>query len=148
MDRILLAVDGSEHSERAAKVAAELSACTGATIDIVHIIPERTTVTVGALHPYGEIEDVYVTQRERLVAGGNELLARFAGLVERAGGTVKETEVVIGSPAHAIAAAADRTDVDAVVMGRRGLGDVGGLLMGSVSHKVGHLTGKTLITTE
>lgn len=43
---------------------------------------------------------------------------------------------------------AESQDADCIVMGRRGLGDVGGLFMGSVSHKVGHLTERTLVTTE
>ena len=148
MDRILLAVDGSDHSERAAKVAGELSRCTGAAVEVVHVIPDRAAVTGTALHAYAQVEDVYVTQRELLVTGGEELLGRITRLVEDEGGAVKEANVAIGSPAYAIAEMAESRDVDAIVMGRRGLGDMGGLVMGSVTHKVGHLTGKTLVTTE
>ena len=148
MDRILLAVDGSDHSERATAVAGELSKCTGAVVDVVHVIPDRARVTAGAAYAYAQIEDIYVTERELLVASGEQLLDRASRGVEAAGGVVKETTVLIGEAAHEIASLADRHDVDAIVMGRRGLGDVGGLLMGSVTHKVGHLTGKTLVTTE
>lgn len=148
MDKILLAVDGSDHSERAAKVAGELSKCTGAAVDIVHVIPDRAAVSGGASYAYAHVEDVYVTQRELLVTGGEELLGRTTRLVEEEGGAVKKTDVLIGSPAYSIADTAKARDVDAIVMGRRGLGDMGGLIMGSVTHKVGHLTGKTLVTTE
>jgi nucleotide-binding universal stress UspA family protein len=71
-----------------------------------------------------------------------------AARVRHAEGKVDGEEVVIGDPAREIVAAADRLDTDCIVMGRRGLGDVGGLRMGSVSHKVGHLTDKTLVTTQ
>ena len=71
-----------------------------------------------------------------------------AARVRHAEGKVDGEEVVIGDPAREIVAAADRLDTDCIVMGRRGLGDVGGLRMGSVSHQVGHLTDKTLVTTQ
>ena len=37
---------------------------------------------------------------------------------------------------------------DLIVMGRRGLGDLGGLLMGSVSHKVCHLADCACLTVK
>jgi nucleotide-binding universal stress UspA family protein len=64
------------------------------------------------------------------------------------GGSVGEEEVVVGEPTEEILEMARRVHVDAIVMGRRGLGDLGGLVFGSVSHKVGQLTERTLITTE
>ncbi len=49
------------------------------------------------------------------------------------------TRVVDGDPAGNIIAAAEHENAELVVMGRRGLGNVAGLVMGSVSHKVAHL---------
>ena len=49
------------------------------------------------------------------------------------------TVVHEGDPASAILAVAKEADADLIVMGRRGLGDLAGLLLGSVSQKVTHL---------
>ena len=50
-----------------------------------------------------------------------------------------DTLVKQGSPAEVIIEEAKRLEVDAVVMGSRGLSDLKGLLVGSVSHKVTHV---------
>ena len=49
-----------------------------------------------------------------------------------------EAVVVEGDPAQKIVEVARSRQVDAIVMGSRGLGDLQGLLLGSVSHKVAH----------
>lgn len=147
MDRILLAVDGSDHAHRAATFAGRLSACLGARVDVLHVVPDRTIGPPDVLKEYARLENVYVSEREILEATGRDLVERAALAVREAGGTVGEESVHIGDPAREIASAADDTDADCIVMGRRGFGDVRGLLLGSVSHKVGHLTDRTLITT-
>lgn len=50
------------------------------------------------------------------------------------------TEVRIGEVAREIAKAADEKGCDAIVMGTRGMGAIGNLVMGSVATKVIHLT--------
>jgi nucleotide-binding universal stress UspA family protein len=50
------------------------------------------------------------------------------------------TSIGVGHPAEAIVAHAKSEEADLIIMGRRGLGPVNGLLMGSVSHKVAHLS--------
>lgn len=47
--------------------------------------------------------------------------------------------VLLGEPASTIAAHVERRGADAVVMGTRGLGTIGGLVLGSVATKVIHL---------
>lgn len=148
MKRILLAVDGSDHSVRAAEFAGELSACFGAPVDIVNVVPETTLVAAGPIPGYSQTENVYITQRDMLKSAGTDAVARAAQTVSHAGGTTASTEVMIGRPAHTIVTLAEDVGADCIVMGRRGLGDIRGLVLGSVSHKVAQLTDTTLITVK
>lgn len=147
MERILLAVDGSEHAQRAARVAGELSRGLGASIDIVNVVPERKLMAGDAMVDRGSLEHVYGSERELLRAAGQQLVEQAARIVRDAGGSVNDEAVLVGDAAHRIAQQAEASKVDCIVLGRRGLGDVGGLFMGSVSHKVANLTHITLITT-
>jgi nucleotide-binding universal stress UspA family protein len=56
------------------------------------------------------------------------------------------TELRGGDPAAEIVASAQENEADCIVIGSRGLGDFGGLLLGSVSHKVNHSAPCTCIT--
>lgn len=146
MKKILLAVDGSDHSIRAARLAGELSSHFDATVDIINVVPEARLAA--PIAEYAELEHVYITQRDLLKSAGSEIVARASSEVGDAGGRVRKVEVEIGSPARTIVEFADAWEADCIVMGRRGLGDIKGLLMGSVSHRVGQLSNKTLVTTE
>jgi nucleotide-binding universal stress UspA family protein len=53
-----------------------------------------------------------------------------------------------GEPIHCILRAMDDERVDLIVMGSRGLGDLEGLLIGSMSHKVSHLADCTVVTVK
>lgn len=148
MKRILLAIDGSAHSERAARVAGELSAGLDVPVDVVNVVPNTASVSAGPIEEYARIEKIAISHRELLQSLGADLVVHAASTVKESGGGIGSTEVLVGSPAHEIVHYAENHDADCIVMGRRGLGDVGGLLLGSVSHKVGHLTERTLVTTE
>jgi nucleotide-binding universal stress UspA family protein len=151
MEKILLAVDGSDHATRAARVAGEFSACFETTVDVINVVPERDLV-IPDLESYanehGQLERIYVTRRDILESMGRDVIAAAAHEVREAGGDLGEVRVMIGRPAPEIASYADEIEADFIIMGRRGLGDVKGMLMGSVSHRVGQLSGRTLITTE
>jgi nucleotide-binding universal stress UspA family protein len=53
-----------------------------------------------------------------------------------------------GDPAAGILNLAREEKADIIVMGRRGLGDLAGLLLGSVSHKVTHLADCACLTVK
>ncbi len=146
MKKILLAVDGSDHSMRAARMAGELASHLDGTVDVLNVVPEAKLVA--PIAEYAELEHVYITQRDLLKSAGSEIVARASAEVGNTGGSVGRAEVEIGSPARTIVEYADAWENDCIVMGRRGLGDIKGLLMGSVSHRVGQLSDKTLVTTE
>lgn len=148
MKRILLAIDGSAHSKRAAEVAGELSAGLDVPVDVVNVVSDTRFVNEGSIGEYARIEKIAISHRELLQSLGADLVVHAASTVKDSGGTVGRTEVLIGSPAHEVVHYAENQDADCIVMGRRGLGDVAGLFLGSVSHKVGHLTERTLVTTE
>jgi nucleotide-binding universal stress UspA family protein len=53
-----------------------------------------------------------------------------------------------GDPAQSILHLAKERGVDTIVMGSRGLSDIKGLFVGSVSHKINHLAECTCITVK
>jgi nucleotide-binding universal stress UspA family protein len=127
MERILLAIDGSEHSRRAASLAGELSSCLRVPVFVLHVVPERVFAsTRGLAEEYAQIERVDLSHQNLLDAAGHNVADDVAARVRHAEGNVNGEEVVIGDPAREIVAAADRLDTECIVMGRRGLGDVGG----------------------
>lgn len=56
MEHLLVAVDGSEHSNRAVELAAELAECLEARVSILNVVPEKAAVIPGATHEYAHIE--------------------------------------------------------------------------------------------
>src|SRR3546814_1453414 len=57
-----------------------------------------------------------------------------------AAGVAYTSDIAIGDPADSIVTYAEQRGCDGIVMGTRGLGRVGGLLLGSVATKVLQLT--------
>jgi nucleotide-binding universal stress UspA family protein len=126
--RILLAVDGSEPSNRATETALELALGMKAEVIVLHVRElEHTWETAVELDSKEwSVELVEATVRRLKDAG---LSAR--GEVERS---------VYGRAARVILEVAQDTGADVIAMGSRGLSDLAGLVMGSVTHKVLHLS--------
>jgi nucleotide-binding universal stress UspA family protein len=125
-ERILLAVDGSEHALRAARTAADLARCMKAELRILVVYPP--------LPPYlGE---------PNLQQAINSRLDTAQAILQKAVETVGEipgeihTELLEGDAAEAIIEVAETRRSDLIVMGSRGLGRLAGLLLGSTSQKV------------
>ena len=130
-DRILLATDGSQDAALAARVVADLSSATGAELHIVHAwqaeLPKKAyAVTV----PHSTI--TWLEQRAQ------KLLAKQVEHIEDAGGMVVEAHLVRGRPVDAILDLCEQLGSVLVVMGSRGLGSVGRILIGSASEGVVH----------
>jgi nucleotide-binding universal stress UspA family protein len=125
-ERILLATDGSSHAERALEYARDLALRDDAPVIVVHAF-ESVPRYVG--------EPMWSQTVGSHVTVGREIANRAAQELEGAGVNV-DTEVLEGPPAEAILRVAEVRQVDLIVMGTRGHGELTSLLLGSVSHRV------------
>jgi nucleotide-binding universal stress UspA family protein len=124
--KILLAVDGSGHSDLAADYAAGLAAAFQATLLVVHAYPQTSD-----LLGYDDFERL-VSRRK---SAGQTVLDNVRSRLAKSGVAIHE-DLLEGPEAEAILAAAAAQKVDLVIMGTRGLGTIEGMLFGSVSRKV------------
>jgi nucleotide-binding universal stress UspA family protein len=122
-EKILLATDGSEDATLAARAAANLSEKTGAELHIVH-------AWQSVPHPVVD-PDQYEEEAGRLLKEQSEF-------VSDAGGAVSEAHLVMGTPVDAILDLVEEIGADLVVVGSRGHGPLGRLILGSVSEGVVH----------
>jgi len=125
-ERILLAVDGSEHALHAAKVAAELTRCMKSELRIV--------IAYDPIPPYLGEPNLQSAISARLNES-QEILQKSLDAVGNVSAEI-HTELIEGNPAEAIIEVATTRKSDVIVMGSRGLGRLAGLVLGSTSQKV------------
>lgn len=125
--RILLAVDGSKHAERAAKVAKEMANC-------MELSELRIVAAYDPIPPYlGEPNNQLVINAR--LDEAQRILQEAVTNVGDIRGNI-HTEMIEGSPAEAIIEVAKTHNSDLIIMGSRGLGRLAGLVLGSTSQKV------------
>jgi nucleotide-binding universal stress UspA family protein len=126
--KILLAVDGCNHSAGAAAAAAEIARGSRGEVLVVHA---REHVNAGG--GTWELEDEPSAQAlvDRVTAGVAAAGAKASARVVR---------TAEGRAARAILDVAAEEGADLIVLGTRGRSDLTGLLLGSVTHKVMHLS--------
>ncbi len=124
---ILLAVDDSEHSMRAAKHAGDLARRLNA-----HTL--RIVVALDPL-PYHFEESMRQLALEARLQEANVLCSRARTAAGSIPGEI-QPEFIEGSPAKVIVDLAKRRGSALIVIGTRGLSITAELLLGSTSHKV------------
>lgn len=125
-NRIIAAIDGSEHSNRALSCAGELAERFGASLWLVHAYPQTSD-----LRSYDQFEKL-IARRKR---EGQSILDQARKILGEINGEINE-ELLEGPEAEAILSVAETQDIDLILMGTRGLGSFEGMLVGSVSQKV------------
>ncbi len=144
LDRILVAVDGSENAGRAVHLAIEFARHFGSTM-IVLSVYKHTSQMESSLSLV-RTRTVPTPPDEVMHDLAEEAVEWAAQRFAEAGVEEVETMIRRGPPARTIVQTAKQQDVDAIVLGTRGLGDVEGFFLGSVSHKVNALADCTCIT--
>ena len=134
-DRILVAVDHSEMSNRALLAARDLAVLSKGVVWVLHLREREMGAKTGVL-----AIDETTDEANAKVATSVEVLTQ-AGV--KAHGEVRNT--IFGYAAREIVNDAQEVDADVIVMGSRGRGDIAGLLLGSTAHKVIHLSDRPVL---
>jgi nucleotide-binding universal stress UspA family protein len=127
--KIIWATDGSEAAERALPTALELAKSYGAKLLVVHA-DEHIGGRTGGYPALADEEDLRVQLRSKvaeLVSAGVNADFRVISGVNR-------------DPADLVAEAARETEADVIVVGTRGHGRVTGMLLGSVTQRLLHVS--------
>jgi nucleotide-binding universal stress UspA family protein len=125
-DEILVGVDGSTESERAARYALELAARVDASVTALHVVEKR------ALELARGSSEATELRRDRAA-----VLAGIEGIAEEVGHPVDD-ELAEGDPATQLTEHADEGEADLVVLGRQGLSGVKRRVLGGVTEQVLH----------
>ena len=134
-DKILVAVDHSEASDRALDAARDLALLSQGEVWVLHLREREVAVKTGV-----SLSDESVDEASAAVAAAVDKLTA-AGV--KAHGDVGTT--LFGYAARSIVDDAKEHDVDVIVMGSRGRGDLAGLILGSTAHKVIHLADRPVL---
>jgi nucleotide-binding universal stress UspA family protein len=129
---ILAAVDASDGSRKAARFARELAMQLQARLTILHVLEPIAAVTVGFPEAYG------LAHRSESPEEIQRVQALLADMAQGFPADRLDTAIEYGSPPQVICAQAEARDVDLVVIGARGAGALGRLLLGSISDRVVH----------
>lgn len=133
MLKLLIAVDGSPHAQRAIEAAARLQPLT-VGLDVV-LVNVRDVPLHAEQYPVVDAQAVeFVLQHQQ-----SALLEEALAQASRAGLKQVRTQAEVGLAAKEIARAATDLGVDMILIGTHGRGALGGLLLGSVAQRVVHL---------
>jgi nucleotide-binding universal stress UspA family protein len=175
---IITATDGSDHATRAVKIAAGLARLSKAKLVLVHVRPHYGTISmlqqaIAAKKRLpadvnNEIRRLKGMERMAAEAGAAGAAFPIHGMLSQpsldaiALLTLQDAEKVAkaarlsavshvllnGDPAENILSVAKKKKADVIVLGRRGMGRLSGLIIGSVSQKVNQLADCPVFTVK
>lgn len=129
--RVLVAVDGSEHARRAAKVAARLLSGRRAEVTLLVVLSFELDPYTLLGEPLADAPELQRAERHAI-----ETATERPGRILEAAGARVEVRHRFGNPADEILAEAEDRQPDLIVVGRRGLSAPSRWLLGSVSERV------------
>jgi nucleotide-binding universal stress UspA family protein len=126
ISKILVAIDGSKHADKAFEYASDLAKKAEARLLIIHVFEELGnigySITKELEQRDREMLQKYQSRAKKLVTD------TYVDVVEAKGNDVAEE----------ILHKADKENIDTIVVGSRGISEAKEFLLGSVSYKVSH----------
>ncbi len=131
---VVVAVDGSEQSDRAAALGAAVARANSARLVLLTVVrPPEGWWGVTGEPPSPE------ALSEALVEGQQEILRQTETRTDLSGVDYSTNEE-LGDPTSAILSACERESADLLIVGRRGAGLVERMVIGSVVDRLAHLS--------
>ncbi|TFG33538.1 universal stress protein [Candidatus Thorarchaeota archaeon] len=125
---VLVAVDGSEHSNKAVRYACAIGPPLGADVVLLHVVPMVVSAT-----PYHDtVSDQPFLSLQKV---GEDILERAKRLAYQCGCEVIDM-ISHGDPAARIIDIATERGVSLIIIGSRGVSGIKRLFTGSISDKV------------
>ena len=125
---ILVAVDGSEYSDKAVRYACAIGPPLGAEVVLLHVVPMLVSAT-----PYGDtISDQPFLHLQSV---GEDILRKAKQLAASLNCEVTDL-ISHGDPSSKIIDIACERNIDVIVMGSRGVSGIRRFFVGSISDKV------------
>lgn len=132
---IVVGIDGSDAAQRALRLACSIALKFEASLQIIHT-PRDETVVYAAEAISGLYVGANAAQQELLREAAEKLAEQTRGIAAHEGMTDVEVHIGHGDPARDVLERAEAAGADLIVTGRRGLGDLGALVLGSTSHQI------------
>jgi nucleotide-binding universal stress UspA family protein len=137
MQSILVAVDGSPHSLKGVREAAQLATALPARLELVNVLP-----------PILLSPSVYAETIAKVEEGNRQAATELLAVAKKTAaesGVEADTVMVTGAPAEALADLAQAERVWGVVIGARGHGAVTRVLLGSITDRLVHICSKPVL---
>jgi nucleotide-binding universal stress UspA family protein len=166
-NKILFPTDGSDHAYKALDLAIDMAKKYDAELVILHVPHGSENIEALGLAPHvnkeidrlrtidyrisavtdSAFQDTGISPRV-LIEVGHHIIDHAKGRAERNGVENVGTLLEVGDPADRILKCIESEKIDCVIMGSRGLNDLNGLFLGSVSHKVANRAPCTCIAVK
>lgn len=136
MKKILVPVDGSEHAQKAACWVKDFFSDMKIEVTFLHVsdLPKELmphSYMMESIIEPALLEEIIAEKKEKAF---NSVKPLFSD------SNIKINYVnQVGNPAEVIVQMAEKEHYDLVVIGSRGLGEIKGILLGSVSDRVAHI---------
>ncbi len=162
VNTILVAIDGSSQGHKAVDMAADLATKYGAELKILHVVsngeisaelrhmaevehlvqttppqPPASLNLPGSMMHAADTSVEYRHEYEALTALAERIVDQAVTVANEAGVQNVTRDIIEGDPVEIILKTAEQSRAGLIVIGSRGLGTIKGLLLGSVSQKIG-----------
>ena len=136
--QIVVGLDGSEQAKKGARAAFDLAEQSGGTVTLVHVPHAETAAfVVGAVSGYHAA--ITKPSFDEIEKAGQKVLDEALMIAADVGFESVRTHMPHGDAATEILLHADEIDADLIVTGRRGLGGISSVVLGSTTQRINHL---------